>query len=136
MTAFSRTSSLVSNDRYQCFRSSAGKQLAAAGYDRVIRVWEVNELEGRQIRSLIAHEHAIHELIYSPDGRLLASTGADKRIKIWDAATLTETTTIEIQPDWVFALAFSPDGKRLVAGRYDGSIAFYDSTTGKRLPGK
>jgi len=113
-----------------------GKQLAAAGNDRVIRIWELSELEGRQIRSLIAHEDAIHQVIYSSDGRLLASTGADKRIKIWDAATLTETTNIEIQPDWVFALAFSPDGKRLVAGRYDGSIAFYDVATGKRLPVK
>jgi DNA-binding beta-propeller fold protein YncE len=113
-----------------------GKQLAAAGNDRVIRIWELNELEGRQIRSLIAHEDAIHEVTYSPDGKLLASTGADKRIKIWDAATLTETTAIEIQPDWVFALSFSPDGKRLVAGRYDGSIAFYDAITGKRLAGK
>jgi len=114
----------------------SGKQLAAAGNDRVIRIWELNELEGRQIRSLIAHEDSIHVVIYSPDGRLLASTGADKQIKIWDAATLTEATAIEIQPDWVFALAFSPDGKRLVAGRYDGSIAFYDAATGKRLAGK
>jgi len=49
-------------------------------------------------------------------------------IKLWDATTpqLTEIRTLERQPDWVLAIAYSPDGKRLAAGRYDGSIATYD----------
>jgi WD40 repeat protein len=114
----------------------SGKLLAGAGSDRIIRIWELGETEGKQIKSLIAHEDAINVIAFSPDGRLLVSTGADKHLKIWDASSLVEVHQGESQPDWVFALAFSPDGKRLVVGRFDGSIAFYDPATGKNLSGK
>lgn len=111
----------------------SGKLLAGAGADRIIRIWELGANEGKQLRSLIAHEDAITALAFSPDGKTLASTGADKLVKLWDAATLVETHTCEVQPDWVFALAFSPDGKRLAVGRYDGTLAFYDPQTGKAI---
>ena len=111
----------------------AGRLLAGAGADRTIRVWELGETEGRQIKSLIAHEDAINLIAFSPDGKTLVSTGADKVMKLWDAAKLEELHTAEIQSDWVFALSFSADGRRLAVGRYDGSIAFYDPMTGKNL---
>jgi WD40 repeat protein len=109
------------------FHPSAGL-LAGAGADRVLRIWEVNEKEGKQVRSMIAHEDAVNQVVFSPDGKTLATTGADKVIKLWDATTpqLTEIRTLERQPDWVLAIAYSPDGKRLAAGRYDGSVATYD----------
>jgi WD40 repeat protein len=114
----------------------SGTILAGAGADRIIRLWELSATEGRQTKSLIAHEDAINQLAFSPDGKLLVSTGADKLIKLWDAAKLEQTHLIEAQPDWVFALAFSPDGKRFAAGRYDGSLTFYDAATGRRLINK
>jgi WD40 repeat protein len=114
----------------------SGKLLAGAGADRTIRVWELGENEGRQIKSLIAHEDAINQIAFSPDGKTLASASADRRVKIWDASELVEIHTTEIQSDWVFALAFSPDGKRLAVGRYDGSMAVYDPVTGKSLAGR
>jgi WD40 repeat protein len=113
-----------------------GKRLAGAGADRIIRIWEIGETEGRQIKSLIAHEDAINVVAFSPDGKTLASAGADKMLKLWDAATLEEIRTVERQSDWVFSLLFSPDGKRLAVGRYDGSIAFYDPATGLNLASK
>jgi WD40 repeat protein len=114
----------------------SGRWLAGAGADRIIRVWELGENEGRQIKSLIAHEDAINQIMFSPDGKTLVSASADRRVKIRDASKLEEIHTTEVQSDWVFALAFSPDGKRLAVGRYDGSIAFYDPVTGKSLAGK
>ena len=111
----------------------SGKLLAGAGADRIIRIWEIGATEGRQVKSLIAHEDAINALAFSPDGKMLASTGADKLLKLWDAAKLEEILTAEKQSDWVFSLSFSPDGKRLAVGRYDGSIGFYDPATGKSL---
>jgi hypothetical protein len=104
----------------------SGKMLAGAGADRVIRLWEVSEKEGRQLRSLIAHEEAINQIIFSPDGKTLISTGADKTIKLWNAATLDEIKMLEHQPDWVFTMAYTPDGKSLAVGRYDGSVVMYD----------
>jgi WD40 repeat protein len=111
----------------------SGMLLAGAGADRVIRVWEVNEKEGKQIRSLIAHEDAINQVVFSPDGKTLASTGADKMIKLWDvtAPQMTEIKMLERQPDWALVMAYAPDGKKLAVGRYDGSVATYDLTTKK-----
>lgn len=116
--------------------SPNGKWLAGAGADRIIHLWELGETEGKQIKSLIAHEDAINQISFSPDGKLLATAGADNQLKLWDAAKLEEVHALEKQADWVFALAFSPDGKRLAVGRHDGSLTFYDSLTGKKLPSK
>ena len=113
-----------------------GKRLVGAGADRTIRLWELGETEGKQIKSLIAHEDGINPIAFSPDGLMLASTGGDKKLKLWDADTLEEIRSLENQSDWVFSLSFSPDGKRLAVGRYDGSIAFYDPATGKNLANK
>jgi WD40 repeat protein len=111
----------------------AGGLIAGAGADRVVRVWEVNEREGKQVRSMIAHEDAINQVVFSPDGKTLASTGADRVIKLWDATTpnLTEIKMLERQPDWALVMAYALDGKKLAVGRYDGSIATYDLTTVK-----
>lgn len=112
---------------------SSGKLLAGAGADRIIRIWEIGVTEGRQVKSLIAHEEAINAIAFSPDGKLLASAGADKLLKLWDATKLEEFHTTEKQSDWIFSLSFSPDGKRLAVGRYDGSVGFYDPATGRRM---
>jgi WD40 repeat protein/mono/diheme cytochrome c family protein len=116
----------------------SGRLIAGAGADRVIRIWEVNEKEGKQLRSLIAHEDAINQVVFSPDGKTLASTGADRAIKLWDATTpqLTEIKSLERQPDWALVLAYSPDGKRLAVGRYDGSVKTYDLTKEKGVAHK
>lgn len=73
----------------------SGKLLAGAGADRIIRLWELGESEGRQVKSLIAHEDVINQLAFSPNGKLLVSTGADKLLKFWDAARLEETHSAE-----------------------------------------
>ena len=39
------------------------------------------------------------------------------------------------QSDWVDALAISPDGKWLAAGRYDGTLSFYDAKSYKPVLG-
>jgi WD40 repeat protein len=46
---------------------------------------------------------------------------------------LTEVKTVSPQPDWVYGLEFSPDGKTLAAGRYDGSLSLYDTKTFRDL---
>lgn len=109
----------------------SGKFLAASGADRIIHIWELGEKEATPIRSLIAHEDVINQIAYSPDGKILASTGADKLIKLWDATNLNELKTLEPQSDWVMTMTFTPDGKNLIVGRFDGTAEIYEITTGK-----
>ncbi|MCC6695990.1 MAG: pre-peptidase C-terminal domain-containing protein [Candidatus Hydrogenedentes bacterium] len=125
--------------------SPAGDQLAGAGADKMIRIWDMRAAEGPfqqsattsgvLLRSTFAHDGAVLKLAYSPDGATLYSTSEDLRIKAWDTSTLQEKLTFEAQPDWVTAMAVSPDGAYLAAGRYDSSRAIYAAGTGQRIDG-
>ena len=102
-----------------------GKLVAAAGLDKSIRIWRMGEKEGELLHSLMAHEDAILRLAWSADGQYLATAAADRTIKVLRASDLSEVKTFSPQPDWVYGLAFSPDGKSIIAGRFDGSLATY-----------
>src|SRR5262249_39400532 len=104
-----------------------------AGVDKRIRTWKVDQNGGTLLRSTFAHDGAIVRLLYTPDGRRLFTAGEDRAIKAWQTVSLTEQKVYEQQPDWPTALALSPDGRRLGAGRYDGSLVLYDAETGRRL---
>src|SRR5439155_30000 len=108
-------------------------KIAAAGVDRMLRVWNVTPAGGALARSAFAHEGTVLRLVFSPDGRTLLSSGEDRRVKLWAVATLTERRVLERQPDWAAGLAYTPDAKRLVVGRFDGSLALYDAGTGSCL---
>ncbi len=121
----------------------SGKRVAAGGMDKMIRVWDVEKslknfseasLTGATLlKSSFAHDAAVLHLIYSPDGKTIYTASEDKRIKAWNAETLLESATYEPQSDWVMALALSPDGQRLAAGRYDASSAIYEAASGRLL---
>ncbi|HBJ85080.1 MAG TPA: hypothetical protein DDZ88_14655 [Verrucomicrobiales bacterium] len=116
--------------------SADGKQLFAAGSDNRIRLWNISadakEGTNKIVTSRFAHEGGILRLALSLDGKLLASTSTDKSLKLWSTADLTEKLPLEKQPDWSSALAFT-DKAQLVAGRIDGSLSVYESTTGKSV---
>jgi len=113
-----------------------GKRLAAGGADNRIRVWEISdtatETTDPLLYSTFAHEGAILSLSFSADGKTLVSSADDRTVKLWDADAMHERALLEKQPDWPTALAFIGED-RLVVGRLDGSIAIYQSTTGKSL---
>ncbi len=107
------------------------QELAAGGQDRRIRVWEIGDAAARPLRSAPAHRAAVLRVAYSADGRTLASTGADRDVKLWEAGTGRQLRVLGPQSDWAQALAFSPDGRHLAVGRYDGSLSVYDTASGR-----
>lgn len=116
--------------------SPHGDRIAAAGYDKTIYVWRLGDTDASLVQSLIADEGSILALVWSPDGKMIITSSSDGSIRFRDAATLNPLRVIDHQPDWVQALSISPDGSKLAAGRYNGSLTLYDTKTEGSLPGE
>jgi len=118
--------------------SPDGKRLAGGGVDNRIRVWEISDTAAETTNPLresrFAHEGAILNIVYSSDGKTLLSSADDRTVKLWDAAEIKERLLLEKQPDWAPALAFTSDNKAVLVGRLDGTLEFYDATSGKIVP--
>ncbi|WP_145426961.1 WD40 repeat domain-containing protein [Symmachiella dynata] len=84
-----------------------------------VGVWDVNS--GTELRRLDKSQFFL-SVAYSRDGKWIAAGGLG-RIVVWDAATGEEKLTIK-RPGMVgvISVAFSPDGRRLVAGEHDGPV--------------
>jgi len=89
------------------------------------------------------HQSIIQSLAFTPDGKSIVSAGDDKVIRIWDLQAEKTVRKIrgEIRPGPVgaiYAMALSPDGRRLAVGGYMhsscpgrcGEIRLYDFETG------
>ena len=128
-------------DVYTVAFSPDGRHVVAGGIDNRIRVWQISESAQEGTNPLVytrfAHEGAVIKLAFSPDGNWLASAAEDRTLKLWDTKQFLEKRELEAQPDWASALAIAPDNKTLLAGRLDGTLTWYDLTTGERqLPAK
>src|SRR5262249_31007111 len=111
--------------------SPDGKILASAGYDRLIKLWDLKA--GKLLHVLKDHSDSVYGLAFSPDGTLLVSGGADRAGKVWDVASGNRLYRLGESTDWVYAVAWSPDGKHLAAAGVDRSIRVWevDRTGGK-----
>ncbi|HMJ89713.1 MAG TPA: WD40 repeat domain-containing protein, partial [Candidatus Acidoferrum sp.] len=64
--------------------SSAGKLVATAGEDNVVRIWRVSD--GQPVTGALRHKGTIGSVLFSHDDRLLATACADGMIRLWDVA--------------------------------------------------
>jgi WD40 repeat protein len=82
--------------------------------DNVIRLWDA--ADGRMIRAMGGHTHAVYTLDISPDGRLAVSGSWDGTMRLWELASGNELARAEGWKGSVMKVLFSPDGKQIIAG--------------------
>ena len=109
--------------------SPDSQRLAVAGYSPdVVNVWGLEER--KKLLTLKGHFDRLYDVEFSADGQRIASVDADGVLKLWDAKSGQEIRTIRKQ--YGNALAFSPDGRRLVSGGKN-TLTIFDATTGDEM---
>jgi WD40 repeat protein len=125
--------------------SPDGKRLVSSCWDRVksvkkpgeVKVWDTHT--GKELLRLQGLTTAIESVAFSPDGKRLASCGnhflnekedTDGEVKLWDAETRKEIRAFKVPRNYVYSVAFSPDGKHLACAASQKAVV-WDVETGK-----
>ena len=118
------------------FDGGHGVRLSTWRADHLIRLTDVGT--GRELATL-PHGKGTDALTFSPDGRTVAFSGFGE-IRLWNTETgneqeirLADPKTDVFSMPRVTALAFSPNGARLVSGTQQGRIQMWDVVTGGDL---
>lgn len=107
-----------------------GRTLYSCSADRTCRKWAI--LAPSEPRILEGQGSGSYDTIRLGD-EAFASAHGDGRIRIWDPDGGNLRLTLEGHPSEVFALAASPDLKRLASIDLRGLIILWDPRTGERL---
>jgi WD40 repeat protein len=120
--------------------SPDGKRAASLGVitDQTLRVWDV--ATAREVHRIdMAQAPWVYNwgtatVTFSPDGKLLAAANSQAPfVRVWEAASGKNVLTLRGHVDAVGALAFTPDGKRLLSGGEDGTIRVWNLRSGQEL---
>ncbi len=105
-----------------------GRTLASSGIDDgSIKLWDV--ATGGLLLNLHGRVGIIRGVVFTPDGTTLATVIARPgqrcdEITFWDVSRANERSLISTGKEYVNSLAFTRDGRTLVAGCEDGTVLF------------
>ncbi|WP_337177065.1 serine/threonine-protein kinase [Paludisphaera sp.] len=120
--------------------ATGGAGLVSASSEGIARVWDARApARPRTLQDAPQTPYGVAACVaISGDGRLVASGHHDGVARVWDAATGAPLHRLKVASTGVRALAFSPDGLRLVAScgipeRPRGEAVVWDLEGGRRI---
>ncbi len=111
--------------------------LASASDDCTVNLWDFQT--GRYVFSFLGQSQAATSVAISADGQFIASSSWDGKVTIWRLPqrtllrTLMERGTVTSHQGPVYAIAFSPDSKKLITAGADHCIKIWGIETGNVL---
>ena len=117
---------------YALAYSPDGALLAIGLNKGTIALWD--RRSGRKLSEQSAHTNLTACVTFSKDGKWLASCGT-LTIKLWRVSRdgLKYYKTLEDHAGYIPAVAFSPDGKRLVSASSDHTLKLWDTADGMEV---
>lgn len=111
----------------------AGTDLASAGGDGIVVVWNYRTGHRQVLRAASGAGDAFYGIAFSPAGRLLAAGSADGTVTVWNAATGQRLRTLATGGGPVYGVAFNRTGTLLATSTGSGSVVLFNPVTGERL---
>lgn len=112
--------------------SPDGKRLAASGgIDGNPTVMVIDARTADRVRDFTPPGPQTRHLVFAPDSRTLAAVNA-KRVFLYPPEPSTPRLTLP-HPKQANAVAFTPDGRRILSTCHDGQLRIWDAATGKLL---
>lgn len=106
-----------------------GTQLASAGQDSTIRIWDVATGQSTSIIEDGVSPDGWYSLEWSPDGSMLVSLFGSLWINVWDTSTEQYLFNLKGHEYPVRDVEWSPDGRQLVSGSSDHTVRIWDVET-------
>jgi WD40 repeat protein/energy-coupling factor transporter ATP-binding protein EcfA2 len=97
--------------------------LALGDVNGNVELWDINA--GKKISEVRAHESGVNDIQFNPLHNQMATAGNDKTLKIFNTSAIADLTeppvTLSDNEGFVVVIRFSPDGKLIVSGSYEGA---------------
>jgi hypothetical protein len=119
------------NNVYGVAASADGMLGFSVGEDAQMRAWHLSgEQAGKQARNA-GQGKAAFKVVADPKQPLLATCSADGSVRVWKAGDFGGVRTFKGHTDYVYAVAFSPDGTLVASGAYNGEVKVWKLTEDK-----